>query len=161
MKIYKQILVVLKANERDNLKDEDGDNIADVDEISAAELIQRKSLLVLAAVNPAEINKAMQSLYTANVAVVGVLKLQFAKTVALGNAIGDILMTPVMKFVKPPLMKIFPEEYAAWCPVILSWIVKSIAISIAWSLQRIISAFHSSIRGGLMAARALINYLNS
>ena len=37
----------------------------------------------------------------------------------------------------------------------------SIAISIAWYVQRIISAFHSAIRGGLMCSRGVLAELNS
>jgi len=154
-------LQVIEASERDNLKDEDGDNIADVDQMTSAELIEHKVSVALAAVDPVKLNNAVQQIYTAAIAVVGVLKLEFARTVALGNAIGDVLMVPVNKFVAPLAMKCFPEEYAQWCPVLLNYAVKSIAISIAWTLQRMISAVHSAIRGGLMCSRGLLNYLQS
>lgn len=34
------------------------------------------------------------------------------------------------------------------------------AISFAWFLQRIISAFHSAIRGGFMCSRNILKYLS-
>jgi hypothetical protein len=33
-------------------------------------------------------------------------------------------------------------------------------VSIAWTVQRILSAFHSAVRGGLMFARNIIEYLS-
>jgi hypothetical protein len=33
-------------------------------------------------------------------------------------------------------------------------------VSIAWTVQRILSAFHSAIRGGLMFARNIMEYLS-
>ena len=49
---------------------------------------------------------------------------------------------------------------AQWVPLIIDYIVKSIAISIAWSIQKVISAFHSAMRGGHLAGACLINVLN-
>lgn len=41
------------------------------------------------------------------------------------------------------------------------YLFRSIAVTIAWTLQRIISAFHSAIRGGLMFSRNILNYLSA
>lgn len=35
-----------------------------------------------------------------------------------------------------------------------------ITVSVAWTVQRILSAFHSAIRGGLMFARNIMEYLS-
>ena len=43
-----------------------------------------------------------------------------------------------------------------WCPVLLDWMCKSIAISIAWKIQTVISAFTSAIAGGLIMSRAIL-----
>lgn len=53
-----------------------------------------------------------------------------------------------------------PQEYHRWIPTIITYICKAIAVSIAWYIQRIISAFHSAIRGGLMFSRGIMKYLN-
>jgi hypothetical protein len=58
------------------------------------------------------------------------------------------------RFIAPTLQKIIPKDYSKWVPVILSWIAKAIAISIAWYIQTIVSATASALTGGLMMARA-------
>ena len=44
-------------------------------------------------------------------------------------------------------------------PVVLGWLAKSIAMSIAWYIQTIISAFTSALEGGLSMARAILKLL--
>jgi len=56
------------------------------------------------------------------------------------------------------LKKLVPDDYDKWVPVILSWITKSIAMSIAWSIQSVISGFTSALKGGLMMARAVYQF---
>lgn len=58
------------------------------------------------------------------------------------------------RFLTPTLSKITPSEYSKWIPVLLGWITKAIAVSIAWYVQSVISAFTSALIGGLMMARA-------
>lgn len=50
-------------------------------------------------------------------------------------------------------------EYKKWAKPVVHYTIKSFAISIAWTVQRVISAFHSAIRGGLMFTRNIITYL--
>ena len=47
-----------------------------------------------------------------------------------------------------------PDEYDKWVPVVMRWISKSIAMSIAWYVQAIISGVSSSLKGGLIMADA-------
>merc|ERR1712217_947757 len=60
---------------------------------------------------------------------------------------------------EPFLVGIVPEEYKKWVPVLLQWICKAVAISAAWWIQRVISAFHSAIRGGHMVGKHVVDYL--
>merc|ERR1712113_702528 len=53
-----------------------------------------------------------------------------------------------------------PDEYKQWVPMVIEWACKVVAISIAWWIERIISAVHSAIRGGLMFSRMLLKYLH-
>ena len=86
------------------------------------------------------------------------LKIQFAKAITLGNAIGDALLPPAELVLLPPLEFILPQDYKKWGQPLIQYTVRSIAISIAWFLQRVISAFHSAIRGGTMCSRNLMHY---
>lgn len=59
----------------------------------------------------------------------------------------------------PLLQNCLPDEYKKWAEPVLSYSIKSAAISVAWTLQRIISAFHSAMKGGLMFSRNVMEYL--
>jgi hypothetical protein len=52
------------------------------------------------------------------------------------------------------LKKLTPDDYDKWVPVILSWITKSIAMSIAWYIQSVVTGVTSALKGGLMMANA-------
>jgi len=148
------------ANKKDDDLDEDGDGIADVNQVDAQALVLRKTHLFLTSVDPDTMNKGLAGVWTGYMAVLAALKIQFAKTVALGAAIGDILRKPASKYAEPALLAVVPQDYASWIPHIINYTCKTIAISIAWFIQRIISAFHSAIRGGLMFSRNIIKYGN-
>merc|ERR1712037_898716 len=109
-------------------------------------------------VNPQKFNDAVANIWTGWVGVLAVLKIQFAKTVTLGNAIGDKIYVSANQYVEPSVMAMVPEDYKQWVPVCLKWVCKSVAISIAWWIQRVLSAFHSAIRGGLLFGRQVVNY---
>jgi len=59
------------------------------------------------------------------------------------------------RFITPLLQRLIPDEYDKWVPVTLSWITKAIAMSIAWYIQTVQSAFASAMKGGLMMGRAV------
>ena len=153
----------------------------DVNQISAQELAIRKSLLFLRTVDPNKITAAVYGIQTSFLAVAATLKLvlsqycihfkiyiltyifdgqEFAKTITLGNSIAEIAAVPADKFVVPYLEKLTPEAYRKWIKPSVHSIIKSTAISLAWTLQRIISAVHSALRGGLMCSRNVLEYLS-
>jgi len=157
---YTEFKKVRDVSSEDDEKDDDGDGIADVDQISGKELFQRKAHLVLTAVEPNKLSDALCGVYTGWIGVVASLKIEFAKTIALGAAIGDTLRKPASYVFVPILCGLLPTDYHKWIDVIINYTVKTIAISIAWTIQRVISAFHSAIRGGLMFSRGLVEFLN-
>ena len=65
---------------------------------------------------------------------------------------------PGDRFIAPVLKKLTPDDYDKWVPIILSWITKSIAMSIAWYIQAVISGVTSSLKGGLMMANAAFQF---
>lgn len=144
----------------DDEVDDDGDGIPDVDQISPQELAVRKAKLVLKVVDPNSVNTQIALLYTGWVGVMAVLKIEFARTITLGNAIGDKLYGPAEHFLQPIAISICPEEYKHWVPVAIKYTCKVIAVTIAWWIQRVLSAVHSCITGGLMFGRELVHYLH-
>lgn len=148
------------ASKKDDDKDEDGDGVADVKQISSQELITRKTLLFLKVLDPKRVSESLTALNAGGMAIIAALKLQFARTITLGNSIANTVQEPADRFVLPLLEKCLPDEYKKWAQPLLSYSIKSVAISIAWTLQRIISAFHSAMKGGLMFSRNLMEYVS-
>eukprot|EP01042_Synura_sphagnicola_P018201 gene18201-23014_t len=110
--------------------------------------------------DPHRLTVAVAGINAGFLAVIATLKLEFAKTITLGNSIGSVLEPPAKEYVLPLLEKVMPPEYRKWAWPLISYSIRSVAISIAWFVQRIISAFHSAIRGGLMFSRNIMKYLS-
>lgn len=158
--LYGEFEKVLEANKKDGEDDKDGDGKADIDSLDPKELVIHKTKLVLQTVDPSKVSKQLSLLYTGWIGVLATLKIKFAKTVTLGVAIGEKLYGPAEHYVQPIVVKLVEEEYQQWVPVVLKWICKAIAVSIAWWIQRVISAFHSCIKGGLIFGRELVHFMH-
>ena len=142
-------------------RDDDHDGIADVEQMDSKELFRRKMRLMLVhAKKPEEITSAVGSLYTAWLAVLATLKVQFAKTLALGNAIGNALCNPVAILAVPALSHALPKEYHHWIQTVISAVCKIVAVAIAYKVQQVLSAVHSAVRGGLLFSRSIIQWTN-
>lgn len=156
--LYEEGVLIAEESAKDDKVDDDGDGIADVDQISDRELYARKVKLVLKKSHPGKIDTALGGLYTSWIAVAAVLKLQFARTIALAVSIGNKLRPIMSKILVPAFTHLMPADYHQWVPIIINYICKVIGMSVAWYIQRVLSAFHSAIRGGLMFFRALIKF---
>eukprot|EP00814_Leptocylindrus_danicus_P020403 CAMPEP_0116015678 /NCGR_PEP_ID=MMETSP0321-20121206/6990_1 /TAXON_ID=163516 /ORGANISM="Leptocylindrus danicus var. danicus, Strain B650" /LENGTH=326 /DNA_ID=CAMNT_0003485515 /DNA_START=67 /DNA_END=1047 /DNA_ORIENTATION=- len=156
--LNQEIQVILEADKKDSLKDEDGDGIADVNELDSKEFFERKTKLVLTKINPTKVDDALSTIYKVWLGVAAALAIKFARTISLALSLADAINKPVMKYAGPFLEKAVPKEYSRWIPVVVAWITKSIGMSIAWYIQTIISAFTSAIQGGLMTARAMLKF---
>lgn len=151
---------VSTANKKDDAVDADGDGVADTLQVSNAELVKRKSLLFMRTVDPARLSEALNVISTSFFAVVSTLKLQFAKTITLGLSIGEIIEKPAKQYVLPLVEAALPIEYKRWASPVLCYSIRGFAVTIAWTVQRVISAFHSAMRGGLMFTRNIMEYLS-
>lgn len=161
LKILKADFDTVKdASLEDDKKDEDGDGVADVRQISASDLVERKALLFLRTSSPETTTEAIQSISAGALAVVASLKVSFARAITLGGAIGDVLRKPALRYAQPVLKKCIDEDYHKWIVPGITYVCKSVAISIAWTIQRVISAFHSAVRGGQLAGKGVVHYLH-
>jgi len=144
----------------DDAKDSDNDGVADVKKLDAQDLIERKAMLFLKTTDPAVTGEAMSAISAGYIAVLASLKITFAQAIVVGGAIGDVLRPPALRYLKPVLKTTLNEDYHKWIEPGITYVCKTIAISLAWTLQRIISAFHSAVRGGQMAGRGVVHYLH-
>lgn len=131
------------------------------DKVSSKEMVSRKMLLFIKTIDPHRFTENLLGINAGVVAIIATMKIQFAKTIALGNSISKMAEPPAKEYLLPILESFLPEEYRNWASFILMYSIKTISISIAWSLKRVLSSFHSAIRGGVLFARYLFKYLHS
>jgi hypothetical protein len=157
--LYNEWQKVQQKNKEDDQKDEDKDGKADTKQLSPQQLIVRKTQVVLAAVDPETVSHGVVGLYTGWIGVLAILQHKFARTVTLGERIGEQIYRLASRF-EPALAELVPDEYRKWVPVGLRWACKMAAMSVAWWTQRVLSAFHSAIRGGLLFGKYLVEFLH-
>jgi hypothetical protein len=127
---------------------------------SYRDTVTRKTMIVLAAIDPVKINMAAGALYTTWLGVSAVLEREFAKTITLSLTISGYLQ-PITRFVlNPPIYMCVPEEFHKWVPIMVGWVCKAVAMSFAWRIQRVLTASTSAIAGGLMFSRAMMRILS-
>lgn len=86
------------------------------------------------------------------------LKVKFAKCVTIGVTVGGIAHNVVSTNFEPVIMELTPTEYKKWVTPGVKYACKLFGVSIAWSLQMTISAFHSASRGAQLFARGSLTY---
>lgn len=150
----------IKASLEDDKVDADGDGIPDVQQVSVQDVAQRKALLFLKTVDPRRFGEVIGGLQSGLFAVVATLKLEFAKAVTLGTVIQRMLQKPTDAYIVPLIEAQLPADYRHWASELCTWAVKAVTISIAFTIQRVISAYYSAMRGGLMFSRNLLEYLD-
>jgi hypothetical protein len=160
--IHEELTVIKEASKEDDKVDADGDGIPDVEQITPTELVARKLHLYLTKTeDPNRMTNALGSIGTIFTGVIATLKLRFARTVSLGVSIGEQVLPLAMKWLLPILKSFVPEEYQQWLPTVVGFICKSLAVAIAWGIQRVVSAVQSALRGGLMFSRSGMKFLAS
>mmetsp|Transcript_16872 Transcript_16872/g.36313 ORF Transcript_16872/g.36313 Transcript_16872/m.36313 type:complete len:404 (-) Transcript_16872:175-1386(-) len=154
-----QARVVQGASAKDDTVDEDKDGIADVDQITAEELTQRKLKVAMVAIaEPQQLQMAVGALWSACLAVLGTLKLQFAQTTAYAVALAEIFKFPIVRICAPALTWGLGKELTHWVDPIIDTTLKVICILLVWWIEKIRSALYSGVRGGQLFAQALITW---
>ncbi len=95
----------------------------------------------------------------AAIAIIAALKVQFARIITLGRAMGDMVSPPCKRLIGPVLAFCLPKDYKKWAGPSVGFIVQFAAVQCAWMLQRILATVHSAMRGGLMFSRGCMAYL--
>eukprot|EP01126_Amoeba_proteus_P027795 TRINITY_DN2751_c0_g2_i5.p1 TRINITY_DN2751_c0_g2~~TRINITY_DN2751_c0_g2_i5.p1 ORF type:complete len:354 (+),score=59.70 TRINITY_DN2751_c0_g2_i5:81-1142(+) len=158
--LWKDLSNVWKANIEDDKIDADGNGIPDNEELDPQQLALKKLDLVLRTVNPVLCMDAISGLATGFLAVVATLRVQFAQTITIGVSLGEIFLKVVQPFACPLLSELIPQPYHRWIPVIVIYGCKIVGVSLAWTMQRVISAFYSAIKGAELFANGLHHYLD-
>ncbi len=157
--IHANARAAIDASKKDDEKDDNNDGIADVKQISSHQLITRKLMLILRTVDPVQVNAAIAALGAGSLAVIATLRSKFANAITLGISLGQMGQKAASPYTEPALKRIIPAEYHRWIPVATHYLCASIGMSLAWFIERIISAFHSTLRGSHLFTAGLIFYL--
>jgi len=163
--VWAQVQNVREENRKDDLEDKDRNGVADVAEISASELAQRKVILIMRSITePGRLQTACGALWAAYIAVLATLRLEFARTTAFALGIVEIAKFPVVRLLSPLILAVLakdltPQAAKDWSVTIVESALTLIAVAFAWYLQMIISAFYSGLRGGRLFADAICNIL--
>lgn len=155
LQLWESYKAARDASLKDDQRDDNNDGIADVNQITKSELISRKILVVMTAIDPALVNGALSGLMSSTLAVLATLRMQMAKTVVLAAAIGDVFTKALDRFLRAPVESVTPPNLRKWVPIGLGWLARVIAMSVAYTAQRILSAFHSAVRGSQLVVKGL------
>jgi hypothetical protein len=118
--VAEQAHLVAKASEEDDKLDENADGVVDVDDLAVRELLNRKTVLAMTTIKePERLLEAWSQLWTAYVAVLATLHLEFARTTALALAIVEMIKFPVLRFLLQPLMETLGPETKHWAKTII------------------------------------------
>jgi hypothetical protein len=86
-------------------------------------------------------------------AAVATLKVKYCKALTLGSSVGDQIVPLLLKTLVPLLKLVVPKTYHNWIPVTVTSAAKFLMVRLALTQHRLISAYHSAMRGGLMFSR--------
>ena len=95
--VYAELRLVYDRSEEDDLLDEDGNGVVDVDELTPQELATRKLGLAMRTVKePDKLQSAVGGLWSAYLAVLATLRLEFARVAALALGTLTLTLTPTL-----------------------------------------------------------------
>ena len=123
-----------------------------------AAVSRKLAVYAMAVKDPERLSAAVGGLYTAWLAVQGVLRLEFAKTITLGVSIAEMATPALNRLGVPVLAHVVPPPYHHWIPMILKSTARAIGVAFAWRLQVVVSAVHLAMCGGLLFARSLLRW---
>lgn len=151
--LYDDAKAVYEADLADRKRDED------VTRSSPQDLMTHKlAVWAMAIKDPEELSVAIGGLYGSWLAVQGVLRLEFAKTITLGISVAEMATPLLQRLTIPVLAHILPKQYHHWIPLMIKTTARALGVALAWRIQVVVSAFHLALRGGLLCARALLRW---
>ena len=159
-KLAVQLKRVEEANTADDLVDDDGDGIADVDQTPSNELMRRKIVLVMTTIEePERINSAIASMWAALLAVLATLRLEFAASTAIALGIVDMVKFPAVRIATPGILALLGPTLKHWCNPLIEFTLAFIGIVVAWYAKATIAAFYAAVRGGRLFAQGFFGLI--
>eukprot|EP00484_Ammonia_sp_Unknown_P020778 CAMPEP_0197026324 /NCGR_PEP_ID=MMETSP1384-20130603/6436_1 /TAXON_ID=29189 /ORGANISM="Ammonia sp." /LENGTH=355 /DNA_ID=CAMNT_0042454967 /DNA_START=30 /DNA_END=1097 /DNA_ORIENTATION=+ len=153
--------------------DKDGSGEVDAKEIAEAAgkffrgtAEEKKMILihlkcVFREIDPQQVTNGLGGLWTTAIAVIATLRSSVAKDVALGVSMGEMASKQIGQYVKPMLRARFDDDLKQWADYLVDTVCRFLGISLALILVRVVSAFHSAVKGGQIIARFVCKFLSN
>ena len=161
--VYTQVMIVAAENAKD---EEKGGGIKDAlagaaeGEMPGPELAQRKIFVAMAAIKePGRLENAVGSLWSAYVAVLATLSLQFAQVAALALGMAATVKPLVERSLTPLLTSLFDPAITHWVASIINTSLNLAAMCIAWYLMAVVASVYAGLRGGKLFTDALFGLI--
>ena len=95
------------------------------------------------------------SVYASAIRNPAALRITFARTLVLGVSVAATVQPALRRDFAPAVAATLKPMHRQWAPTIIDVCVRAVCVAIAWRLQRVLSAWHSAVRGGVACAKAL------
>ncbi|EKF38100.1 hypothetical protein MOQ_001695 [Trypanosoma cruzi marinkellei] len=152
--IYENYLLAREASLKDDMIDDDGNGIPDVQEISGKELFSRKLNLFLRSVDPVSLKDALHALLLAFFAILAALKNNIANTLVFACGLADIIERNFS--IKVFVDDILPPEHKKLSGIITMMFLNFISVTIAMILKRYVMTLQCALFGATMMVRNAI-----
>lgn len=157
MMLYENYLVAREASKLDDKVDANKDGVADVMQISGKDLVKRKLHVLAVNIDPVVVSNAVTGISAGVFAVIATVRVRFAQAVTLGSALGEMAGSAALNFLQAPLTKALDPEYHRLIVPGVNMLARSMGVMLAWTLQRVLSTFHSALRGSSMIVTASLS----
>eukprot|EP00656_Telonema_subtile_P028969 TRINITY_DN3178_c0_g1_i1.p1 TRINITY_DN3178_c0_g1~~TRINITY_DN3178_c0_g1_i1.p1 ORF type:complete len:328 (-),score=91.96 TRINITY_DN3178_c0_g1_i1:38-1021(-) len=129
------------------------------DAADETKVFTHKLTVAVKACDPDTVNHALLHLQAGLMAVVAVLRIKFAQTITFGSSMGSQIEERLSTGWFPQQLELaIPPEFHKWVPSIITYGCRVLGIAAAWTVQRALFAFHTSVKGGRMIARGGLRY---
>jgi len=166
MKVYSQLKEagqVLQEDEIVKALDINKDGHVSLEEIavglkkSGRGLIMSVAPFVMKRVDPSVMNEAITSVWAISCSVLISLKSMFARQVAMGMQVGELVSGNVKYRISPLIASHVDEEYKVWADYSVQVGCKLIGVFVAMFLSRLIGGFTCAIQGGEIVGKRIIS----
>lgn len=145
--LWKNYCIAQEANKKDDERDDDGDGIADVDQISNSELFTRKVYVFAKAIDPEQSSEALTAVWAGFLSVLATIRIKFAQFITLGCAMGDMAHANLGPKLLPLVTEALPTELKKWAPTLVRQLFSTLGVMAAMFLQTFVGGFHAAVRG--------------
>jgi len=156
---YKRVMEEDAKDDKWLDKDDDGDGRTNAEEMTDEEYLHHKVHMIMSVVEPQQVMDALTGISSGFFAVLATLKVKFAEAVTLGVCLGKMAEKGIKKLFLRELQNL-AGDYKKWVDPCLTYLCRFVGISFAYTLQRVIYAFYTSVRGAdiiLMCVAALMS----